>query len=469
MSMPLFTAAASIYKSGHYWTSGAFGEASEIVGHEFFAPLNRTCGVCYLDENSACVRDCTNCPPGQPPNGCTEFTLTCRPDQCCPSGQERCASGSAVICCPAGQRCCDPARHLCCPGDCCGANCCPGAGIRWTNYPDLSTTPRVYKWLVVQCQLADVPSIPPGLDLDISQFLGQGGTGYGNIVDYYHDVSYNAAAFQADFVGWVAAPFKLADTTDPSTPVGGSTNRAERVRQCLQAIPVDEVPDFGRYYGVIAIGNASSEAGACHIGQQAMTINNKTYNLACAYFDPNSLFTAFAAHEIGHGFGLTHSFDNSQNTCGSSTPGEYCDPWDIMSALATFQFRDPNWLIGGQSASGGPGMSTPNLLRMSWLLPANLRVFQPDGGEQTFTIRALSHPQSGQPLVVVLPLGRPGPFPSPFDGSYTVEYRQGDGWDLGFVSNFSAPQTVRSQEGAVLIHQYRLTGDPPATPNRERQ
>jgi len=79
--MPLFTAAASIYKSGHYWTSGAFGEASEIVGHEFFAPLNRTCGVCYLDENSACVRDCTNCPPGQPPNGCTEFTLTCRPER----------------------------------------------------------------------------------------------------------------------------------------------------------------------------------------------------------------------------------------------------------------------------------------------------------------------------------------------------------------------------------------------------
>src|SRR5258705_9847799 len=75
-----------------------------------------------------------------------------------------------------------------------------GAGVRWTNYPKLSRSPTVYKWLVVECQFADVPTIPTGLDTNIRQFLGLTGAGYGNMVDYYHDVSYNNAAFSTEFV-----------------------------------------------------------------------------------------------------------------------------------------------------------------------------------------------------------------------------------------------------------------------------
>jgi hypothetical protein len=60
-------------------------------------------------------------------------------------------------------------------------------------------------------------------------------------------------------------------------------------------------------------------------------------------------------------------------------------------------------------------------------------------------------------LVVLLKLGF-----APFsDAVYAVEYRQGDGWDLGFVS--SAPAVVRSQGGAVLVHQFRAAGSPAAT------
>jgi hypothetical protein len=66
-----------------------------------------------------------------------------------------------------------------------------GAGVRWTNYPELWSSPKTYDWLVVKCQFNDVSSIPAGLDTDISQFLGLTGAGYGNIVDYFHDVSYN--------------------------------------------------------------------------------------------------------------------------------------------------------------------------------------------------------------------------------------------------------------------------------------
>jgi len=500
--MPGFTAESSVYKvSGTYRTVMNFG----AIG--FQVPLNSgvipeamtvTCGTCYRDDQGNCVADCIRCPAGAHENGCEDpFTRACPSgEHCCSPGQAdcrmkdssgrtigQCCSGDQVCtddgCCPkdnvCGDRCgcpgapCSPVDGCCQPGEviCGDGKCCPpshpGAGVRWTNYPNLFPTPTVYKWLVVECQLADVPNIPAGLDTNIRQFLGSAGTGYGNIVDYYHDVSYNGVAFAADFLGWVPAPFTLADTTDQRTPVGGPNKRAERVRRCLEAIPSNKVPDFASYYGVIAIGNAQSEGGACHIGQQSMTINNKPYNLACVYFDSSSLWIDFAAHEIGHGLGLNHSFDNAQNICAiGSTVGQYCDPWDIMSAMVTYQFNSGNWKIGD-----GPGMSGPNLLRMGWIPIANMRRYDLEaGGEQIFTIGALSHPQGDQPIVVLLDVGF-----GPSDGVYTVEYRQGDGWDRGIVNGVTipsinnplAPTVAKSQGGAVLVHQYRPMGEPAAT------
>ena len=51
----------------------------------------------------------------------------------------------------------------------------------------------------------------------------------------------------------------------------------------------------------------------------------------------------------------------------------------------------------------------------------------------------------------------------PFEGIYTVEYRQGDGWDRGFVTDADAPATVRLRQGAILVHQFRLAGAPAST------
>ena len=96
---------------------------------------------------------------------------------------------------------------------------------------------------------------------------------------------------------------------------------------------------------------------------------------------------------------------------------------------------------------------------MGWIPGENQRHFQNEGDEQTFKIRALSRPRGTEPLVVILDTGSQ----APFEGLYTVEYRQGDGWDRGFVTGAIPPPAVQASGGTVLVHQFRLAGAPAST------
>ena len=257
----------------------------------------------------------------------------------------------------------------------------PGAGTRWTNYPSLASSTTSYRWLVVKCQLSDVSKIPAGLDTNIEQFFGISGAGYGNMVDYFHDVSYNHASVISDtFVGWVRAPFGTSDLSCKADARGRlCSNRAQRVKECLEAIPADQLPDLDNYYGVVAINNVVQDGGAAGVGQLSMTVRDQKHNLGVVWFDPNSLSTEFAMHEISHGLGLDHSFDDSQRNCGGRL-GEYCDPWDIMSAQAdisictsqTFWWRESFW----RRARHG---NSPGLLRMGWIPWAESTAFSERG------------------------------------------------------------------------------------------
>src|ERR1700730_9542932 len=121
--------------------------------------------------------------------------------------------------------------------------------------------------------------------------MGIAGANYGNIVDYFHDVSYNRASVISDtFVGWVPAPFGKADLTGNGRL---ASSRANRVQECLGAMPADQLPDLDAFYGVVGIDNVVQDGGACYQGQSALIVNNKSHNLACSWFDPDSLKTEF--------------------------------------------------------------------------------------------------------------------------------------------------------------------------------
>ena len=65
--------------------------------------------------------------------------------------------------------------------------------------------------------------------------------------------------------------------------------------------------------------------------------------------DPGAWNIRFAAHEMGHGYGLDHSFSNdlTYQNASWSQPGEYDDMWDEMSAQHVYGFTTANFGNGG--------------------------------------------------------------------------------------------------------------------------
>src|SRR5258708_4391210 len=138
----------------------------------------------------------------------------------------------------------------------------PGAGVRWGGYPALTQSTRTYRWLVLKCRLSDVTTIPAGMDAEIPQYFGIAGTGYGNLVDYFHDISYNNASVVADtFLGWTTASFGTAALQ--SGPLAPATARAQRVALCLNSVAADQLPDLSEYYGVVVVTNVIKDGGSC--------------------------------------------------------------------------------------------------------------------------------------------------------------------------------------------------------------
>jgi M6 family metalloprotease-like protein len=326
-----------------------------------------------------------------------------------------CATGFAV----------DPYDSLCAPCGVSGLLSCDGAcqsGTHAVGHRCIANNAEQLPWLVLLCQFSDSNAGPLSVET-ARQFFGTWGSGRHNMFDYWSEMSYGHADLSKTSVrGWYKTTLSRAEGNDRlkrKAKTDACTAASDRAGAGIQ---------FTDYFGIITVYNEVSDSGAAAEGPINIYLNGRTKPYAVVAFDPLSLGVTFAAHEMGHGFGWPHSYDNTQNLCGGG-PGEYCDPWDIMSAMNVSSYESTTF------GTSGPGANAFNRSRRGWL--GDDRTFVYDHrGQQTVTIAAVNHPEVPGPLWAKVPFSSGGNF-------YVLEYVRKTGFESGILGN------------AVLLHQLR--------------
>jgi hypothetical protein len=194
----------------------------------------------------------------------------------------------------------------------------PGASAR----PFRSHVP----WSVLLCKFSDqaVEQQPPGY---FTRFLTEAGATQGGVAQYWRDVSSGGIDLEGSVVrGWYTMGVTLAQSQ-----AQGKT-RDSRITDCVNAASRGgySVPSGNR---VVAVINGVVDSGSA--GGRVL-------------LDPLAWNNAFAAHEMGHGINLDHSFSNDPTYRNVSWAqiGEYDNPWDLMSAMNVSTARSgPSILI----------------------------------------------------------------------------------------------------------------------------
>jgi hypothetical protein len=231
--------------------------------------------------------------------------------------------------------------------------------------------------------------------------------------------------------GWVTLPQPRAYYIYPIDADGHLVEYTDAPRltaDCTAAS--DSTVNFGNFVGINmifnqALGNWGWEGGSSHWD---MTLEGQWRGWRVTWIglpeDNYKFVFAELAHAMGHGFGL------------SSSSGQYgLSAWDVMS---TYEFAHYDPSIGLYNPQGT--ISYAKYLA-DWIPPS--RVFIPTlGSTTTITLERLANPiSSATYLMASIPIRERT------SGSYTVEFRQLVGHDVG------VPGT------AVLIHHKRADSD----------
>ena len=261
-------------------------------------------------------------------------------------------------------------------------------------------------WAVIKCKFSDQPQEPTFDPSFITSNAGMAG--------YWRDASYGQISLDGTATsGWYTMGITLAQ--------GQAMTRKQRIDACIAAATN---VNTSKFYGVIAILNAKIDSGS----QGGRVL-----------LDPDAWFVSFAAHEMGHCYGLDHTFDEaavSYDPNSDGRPGAYGDGWDIMSAMT---FGNSNPVFAGTYGNSGPGLTTLNLDKLGWLTADRISTW--DGTSKTVTLAAVNHPEANGFLMTKVPIDAANP-----NHYYSVEFRRKTGWDAGI------PQDT------VLIHELRPDG-----------
>ncbi|KAA0776194.1 hypothetical protein DT250_04260 [Bacillus sp. AR2-1] len=292
-------------------------------------------------------------------------------------------------------------------------------------------------WAIILCKFSDQNQEPQNPQFFQDLFVNPS---TGGMFDYWHDISYGAIDLTYSKVfGWLQLPYTLA--TDKQR------TRMQRITSAIDA--VKNQVDFSPFYGIIVILNAQVDSGS--VGIQQLTFGSTIKNYGLLVLDPGAWNNTFAAHEMGHGYGLDHSFDTnpvSYDPNDDSRPGAYGDKWDIMSAFTfagcSATFQDPRF------GASGPGLNALNHLVLGWatnqITDVDLNL---NNWRERVNLSPLNQPvSSGSSAFVRVLYG---------SSTYTVEYRKKAGWDRGIIHE--AVLVHKLQNGSSYLQEGKYTQD----------
>jgi hypothetical protein len=241
--------------------------------------------------------------------------------------------------------------------------------------------------------------------------------------DYWRAVSCNTLDLTGSRVfGWFTmnhASTELAALTFPG-------DRYIPVQWGIEAAQANGV-NLAPFRSILVVQNAGNDHGAAGNG------------ILIIHGDPNLCEFGFISHEMGHGFGLPHSW-----AAGNPDVG-YGDGWDVMS----WQTTTYNFPISFQGAQGlaTVGLNARNLEALN-AVPTR-RSWSPAGADfsEQITLDPLNQPGIGNHgfLIAKIPPSVTWPIRTN-NSSFTVEFHRRAGWDQAI------PQD------AVIVHEVRANG-----------
>jgi hypothetical protein len=297
------------------------------------------------------------------------------------------------------------------------------------------------RWSVLLCKYTDSGTPPQTAD-NYRDMVIRPGTG--GLADYWLNMSMRSVNLVGTVVkGWYTVPMTVVQAKAKSG--GPNPKRMELVADCIAA--AKNAPEES--YVVPGSGLVA-----------AITFPEiDMYGESGRVLLPHNVDLGGMAHEVGHGLGLKHSYSDDPTPRGSSWagPGEYDDPWDVMSWARVYKGRADRF---GRTP---PGLNAYHRDRMGWLPRSRIMTFGADGTTAgTVSIAALGHSDVPGPQLVRVP----------FDASdrfhyYTIEYRRKDGWDSSIPADVVLlHEIVRHANGhyyATLLRER--SGERPARQN----
>jgi hypothetical protein len=276
-------------------------------------------------------------------------------------------------------------------------------------------------WAVLLCRFKDLPGNPAIENL----FRGMFRPGATALVEYWRDVSLGVVDISGSRVmGW----FELDITREQA----GGKNRRFLIDKAVQAAKRSGQDPESGFFSQIAVFThdwARDDAPRLpedQLGKYWIDGSSDGHRVSAP---PHLQNGAGIAHEMGHGFDLTHDL-------------KYGDPYSIMSyATSTISFLHP-----ALNVLFGPEVSLPHLIRAGWMY--HHRVFVEDVGWLarsegiTIPLSPISELSAHANLGIMLSSGN--------DSDYCLEYVTPTGWNQAIPNAVVAIRLVPRNGGEPL-------------------